>query len=120
MVPMMNWQSMRSVMPPWPGILSPKSLILKVRFRPEAKKPPNGAMSEANVARARMWNWTGLIVYVLEIGRPGGMNGTVYFLGIKTGFGVHSSPVHTFAPRSYNSNGKPKVAQGHGGDDDLR
>lgn len=47
---MTTWQSMRSVMPPWPGMLSPKSLILKPRLKPEAKKPPNGAMSEAKVA----------------------------------------------------------------------
>ena len=51
---MMNWQSMRSVIPPCPGIESPKSLILKVRLRPEAKNPPKGAMREAKVAKTRM------------------------------------------------------------------
>ncbi len=55
----MNWQSMRSVMPPCPGIDSPKSLTLNVRLRPEAKKPPNGAMREAKVAKTRMWNCIG-------------------------------------------------------------
>lgn len=44
------WQSMRSVMPPWPGMESPKSLILKPRLKPEAKKPPKGAMIDANIA----------------------------------------------------------------------
>ena len=42
-----TWQSMRSVMPPWPGMLSPKSLILKPRLKPLAKKPPNGAITLA-------------------------------------------------------------------------
>lgn len=39
---------MRSEIPPWPGMESPKSLILKARLKPDAKKPPNGAMTEAN------------------------------------------------------------------------
>ena len=63
----MNWQSMRSVMPPCPGIESPKSLTLKVRFRPEAKKPPKGAMREANVAKTKTWKWMG--AKVMEAGR---------------------------------------------------
>ena len=50
----MNWQSIRSVIPPWPGMDSPKSLTLKVRLRPEAKNPPKGAMREANVAKTRI------------------------------------------------------------------
>ena len=45
-----TWQSMRSVMPPWPGMESPKSLILKPRLKPDAKKPPKGAMMDANIA----------------------------------------------------------------------
>lgn len=49
-------------MPPWPGMESPKSLTLNVRFRPEAKKPPNGAMREANVAKMNTWNWMGATV----------------------------------------------------------
>jgi len=57
---MMNWQSIRSVIPPCPGIESPKSLTLNVRLSPEAKKPPKGAMSEAKVASTRMWNCIGL------------------------------------------------------------
>lgn len=52
---MINWQSMRSVIPPCPGIESPKSLILKVRLSPDAKNPPNGAMSDAKVANTSMW-----------------------------------------------------------------
>ena len=50
------WQSIRSVMPPCPGMLSPKSLILKARLKPEAKKPPNGATSEAKHAINSRWN----------------------------------------------------------------
>lgn len=75
------WQSIRSVNPPCPGILSPKScvtqekagqggwkrgmrkfmnvgftnlnstLILKALLKPLAKKPPNGAMIDANKPR---------------------------------------------------------------------
>jgi hypothetical protein len=44
----LTWQSMRSVMPPWPGMLLPKSLILKPRLKPLAKKPPKGAITLAN------------------------------------------------------------------------
>ena len=50
------WQSIRSVMPPCPGMLSPKSLILKARLKPEAKKPPNGATNEAKQAINKRWN----------------------------------------------------------------
>lgn len=86
----MNWQSIRSVMPPWPGMLSPKSLILKVRFKPEAKKPPNGAMREANVAKIVMWNCMGAIQNVrLMCVQSGSWCG----LGVKTGFGTHCKPV---------------------------
>jgi hypothetical protein len=31
---------------------------------PEAKKPPKGAMSEANVERRKTWNWIGAMVRV--------------------------------------------------------
>lgn len=58
--PMMNWQSMRSVIPPCPGIESPKSLMLNVLLSPEAKKPPTGAINEANEASTKTWNWIGL------------------------------------------------------------
>ena len=47
---MLTWQSILSVMPPCPGMESPKSLILKPRLKPDAKKPPKGAMMEANMA----------------------------------------------------------------------
>ncbi len=55
----MNWQSMRSVMPPCPGIEWPNSLILKGRFRPDAKKPPKGAIREAKDAKITEWNCMG-------------------------------------------------------------
>ncbi len=72
---MRNWQSNLSIIPPCPGIVSPKSwkepanwgsgfpfwtdgckyacsgwhtLILKARLKPLAKNPPNGPMIEAN------------------------------------------------------------------------
>lgn len=51
------WQSIRSVIPPCPGILSPKSLMLKALLKPEAKNPPNGAASEAKDAMTRRWKW---------------------------------------------------------------
>ncbi len=41
---------------------SPKSLILKVRLSPEAKKPPKGAMSEAKEARTMEWKCMGSLV----------------------------------------------------------
>ncbi len=62
--PMMNWQSMRSVIPPWPGIESPKSLILKLRLSPEAKKPPNGAISDAKEANTSECSCMGAMVKV--------------------------------------------------------
>ncbi len=37
-------------MPPCPGMESPKSLILNPRLKPDAKKPPKGAMMDANIA----------------------------------------------------------------------
>lgn len=54
-----HWQSIRSVMPPWPGIEWPKSLMPNARLKPEAKKPPKGAKSEANVAMTSAWIWNG-------------------------------------------------------------
>lgn len=65
--PMMNWQSILSVMPPCPGMESPKSLMLNVRLRPDAKKPPNGAINDAKEAMARMWNCMGEMLK--EVGR---------------------------------------------------
>ncbi len=85
-------------MPPWPGMDSPKSLMLKVRFRPDAKKPPKGAISDANVAKTRMWNWMGANVTVRR--KEGNGAGRWYVCGLKTGFGVHSRPVQMLAPRS--------------------
>ena len=51
------WQSMRSVMPPCPGMESPKSLILSPRLKPLAKKPPKGAMMLANIASTTACTW---------------------------------------------------------------
>jgi len=51
------WQSIRSVIPPCPGILCPKSLMLNARLNPDAKNPPKGATSEAKQARNRRCNW---------------------------------------------------------------
>ena len=46
-------------MPPCPGMLWPKSLILNARLKPEAKNPPNGATREAKKANSRRWSWYG-------------------------------------------------------------
>ena len=46
-------------MPPWPGMLCPKSLMSKARLKPDAKKPPKGATRDAKVAITRAWNWKG-------------------------------------------------------------
>lgn len=92
---------MRSVIPPWPGIESPKSLMLNVRFSPDAKKPPNGAISDANDDMTRMWNCIGdMSTLVGSWDQFGGMNGSWYVRGMKTGFGSHSSPVKMLAPKS--------------------
>ena len=40
---------------------SPKSLILKVRLRPDAKKPPKGAIKDAKVPKTRIWTCIGAI-----------------------------------------------------------
>jgi hypothetical protein len=39
-------------------MLSPKSLILKLRLNPDAKKPPKGAMIDANIASTTAWSCT--------------------------------------------------------------
>lgn len=54
-IPMSPWQSNRSVMPPCPGIVSPKSLMRKARLTPDAKKPPKGAIREAKLAITSEW-----------------------------------------------------------------
>ena len=57
---------------------SPKSLMLNVRLRPDAKNPPNGAISDANEARMMMWNCIGDMVTVRGTkSQPCGMNGRV-------------------------------------------
>ena len=37
-------------------------MSLKARLKPLAKNPPNGAMSEANIAITQPWKWIGLSV----------------------------------------------------------
>lgn len=59
---MRSWQSMRSARPPCPGIESPKSLRFTPRLKPEAKKPPKGAMSDAKRAIGSVWICTGIRV----------------------------------------------------------
>mmetsp|Transcript_4674 Transcript_4674/g.12610 ORF Transcript_4674/g.12610 Transcript_4674/m.12610 type:complete len:222 (-) Transcript_4674:667-1332(-) len=54
-----SWQSIRSVTPPWPGMRSAKSFTPNARFKPEAKKPPNGAITDANSASASACSWIG-------------------------------------------------------------
>lgn len=93
---MMNWQSIRSVIPPWPGIDSPKSLTLNVRFRPEAKKPPKGAMSEAKVANTSVCSCMGATMTVVLL-----VKGSLYSVGMKTGLGVQERLVRMLAPRSW-------------------
>lgn len=94
--PMMNWQSIRSVIPPWPGIDSPKSLTLNVRFSPEAKKPPKGAMSEAKVAKTSICSCMGATVTVVPL-----VKGSLCGVGLNTGLGVQERPVRKLAPRSW-------------------
>lgn len=53
------WQSIRSVIPPWPGIECPKSLMLNALLKPDAKNPPKGATRDAKVAMTRQWIWKG-------------------------------------------------------------
>lgn len=60
---------MRSVIPPCPGILCPKSLMLKARLKPEAKNPPNGATRDAKIAITRIWMWYGAYGTVVTV-RP--------------------------------------------------
>lgn len=62
------WQSKRSTRPPWPGITSPKSLILNARLKPLAKNPPNGPIIELNNDNANECNTNGYIDMVC--GRP--------------------------------------------------
>jgi hypothetical protein len=64
-----HWQSILSVIPPCPGIECPKSLMLNARLKPEAKKPPNGATSEANVAITKLWIWKGAY-WIVGAARP--------------------------------------------------
>lgn len=60
------WQSKRSMIPPCPGIVLAKSLILKALLNPLAKKPPNGPIREAKVDSAILWIWNGYIRTVFQ------------------------------------------------------
>eukprot|EP00345_Euplotes_harpa_P001511 CAMPEP_0168321102 /NCGR_PEP_ID=MMETSP0213-20121227/2065_1 /TAXON_ID=151035 /ORGANISM="Euplotes harpa, Strain FSP1.4" /LENGTH=87 /DNA_ID=CAMNT_0008322677 /DNA_START=1 /DNA_END=264 /DNA_ORIENTATION=+ len=53
------WQSNLSVMPPCPGMESPKSLILNALLKPDAKNPPKGAQRLENRAITSEWICTG-------------------------------------------------------------
>ena len=48
-----------SIIPPCPGMMSPKSLILKALLKPEAKKPPKGPMMEAKRDIQKVWRKKG-------------------------------------------------------------
>uniref|UniRef100_A0A2M4ANW0 Uncharacterized protein n=1 Tax=Anopheles triannulatus TaxID=58253 RepID=A0A2M4ANW0_9DIPT len=60
-----NWQSKRSIIPPCPGIISPKSLILNARLKPDAKNPPNGPITELKMLIDSECRRNGYIVIVL-------------------------------------------------------
>lgn len=60
------WQSNLSIIPPCPGMVFAKSLILKALLNPLAKKPPNGPIKDANVERAMLCIWKG---YKLTVSR---------------------------------------------------
>lgn len=68
------WQSSLSVSPPWPGIKFAKSLIFKPLLRPEAKKPPNGAMRHANRVMIHRCTLNSLNVISPTIADNNGMN----------------------------------------------
>ena len=53
-----------SIIPPCPGMMSPKSLILNALLKPEAKKPPKGPMMEAKRERKKVWTKKGKKVTV--------------------------------------------------------
>lgn len=53
----MIWQSILSVTPPCPGMVSPKSLILMARLNPDAKNPPKGAIKLTNRLMIMAWTW---------------------------------------------------------------
>ena len=63
---MRNWQSKRSMMPPWPGMMSPKSLILNARLKPEAKKPPKGPMTLQKFGLCLQCLWP-LLIRVIDV-----------------------------------------------------
>ena len=42
-----------------PGMVSAKSLILKARLKPLAKKPPKGPIREPKTENTKAWIWNG-------------------------------------------------------------
>lgn len=64
----MNWQSIRSVTPPCPGMIESKSLIPYARFIAEAQKPPKGAMTDVKPAMSSAWSWMGAMVTLRKAG----------------------------------------------------
>jgi len=65
------------VIPPCPGIVVPKSLILNALLNPDAKNPPKGAMMLENNAINHEWSWIGAIHTVWT---PKNTNGSSYCL----------------------------------------
>lgn len=74
------WQSNLSRKPPWPGIVSAKSLIFRPLFNPEAKNPPNGAIRLAMKLRIIQWMMNSEQVTEPMTGLSKGM---VIFLSVK-------------------------------------
>merc|ERR1719231_1827050 len=66
---MRNWQSMRSVTPPCPGMSESKSFTPYARLIALARKPPNGATTLAKIASAAPWSCTGLSTTESPAGR---------------------------------------------------
>lgn len=80
----MIWQSIRSIIPPWPGIKESKSFKPYARLIAEAKNPPNGATIDANRPYTIACIWIG---YNMKVPRYGIAVG----VSRKTGFGSQLS-----------------------------
>ena len=78
------------MMPPWPGMMSPKSLILNALLNPDAKKPPNGPMMEAKRERKKVWTKKGKKVTVSFM-----FNSLLQVANVCTGLKVVSSSVYS-------------------------
>ena len=76
------------MMPPWPGMMSPKSLILNALLNPDAKKPPNGPMMEAKRERKKVWTKKGKKVTVSFM-----FNSLLQVARVCTGLKVYNIPI---------------------------